>query len=67
MNGKTSPFLARLDAVAAETETLLDRLLGAARGVRRAQPSGALAGRHALFKPRWRQAFSPFSGCKICL
>src|SRR5262245_48435450 len=30
MNGKTSPFLARLDAVAAETEALLDRLLAAA-------------------------------------
>ncbi|HEV3160118.1 MAG TPA: farnesyl diphosphate synthase [Xanthobacteraceae bacterium] len=30
MSGKTSPFLARLDAVAAETETLLDRLLAAA-------------------------------------
>jgi farnesyl diphosphate synthase len=29
MNGKTSPFLARLDAVAAETEALLDRLLAA--------------------------------------
>ena len=29
MNGKNSPFLARLDAVAAETETLLDRLLAA--------------------------------------
>jgi farnesyl diphosphate synthase len=27
MSGKTSPFLARLDAVAAETEALLDRLL----------------------------------------
>jgi farnesyl diphosphate synthase len=27
MNGKNSPFLARLDAVAAETEALLDRLL----------------------------------------
>jgi farnesyl diphosphate synthase len=27
MSGKNSPFLARLDAVAAETETLLDRLL----------------------------------------
>jgi len=30
MNAKDSPFLTRLDAVAAETETLLDRLLGAA-------------------------------------
>src|SRR5215467_12513882 len=30
MSGKTSPFLARLDAVAAETEALLDRLLAAA-------------------------------------
>jgi farnesyl diphosphate synthase len=30
MSGKTSPFLARLDAVAAETETLLDRLLAPA-------------------------------------
>src|SRR5690348_14507306 len=30
MSGKTSPFLARLDAVAAETEALLDRLLTAA-------------------------------------
>jgi farnesyl diphosphate synthase len=30
MSGKTSPFPARLDAVAAETETLLDRLLAAA-------------------------------------
>src|SRR6201997_1415590 len=30
MTGKTSPFLARLDAVAAETEALLDRLLAAA-------------------------------------
>ncbi|MFY9770635.1 MAG: polyprenyl synthetase family protein, partial [Xanthobacteraceae bacterium] len=30
MSGKTNPFLARLDAVAAETETLLDRLLAAA-------------------------------------
>ena len=30
MSGKTSPFLARLDAVAAETETLLNRLLAAA-------------------------------------
>ena len=29
MNAKISPFLARLDAVAAETETLLDRLLTA--------------------------------------
>ncbi len=28
MNEKNSPFLARLDAVAAETEALLDRLLG---------------------------------------
>ena len=27
MSGKTSPFLARLDAVAAETEALLDRVL----------------------------------------
>ena len=27
MNGKNSPFLARLDAVAEETEALLDRLL----------------------------------------
>jgi farnesyl diphosphate synthase len=30
MDAKNSPFLARLDAVAAETETLLDRLLAAA-------------------------------------
>ena len=30
MSGKTSPFLARLDAVAAETEALLGRLLGSA-------------------------------------
>jgi len=30
MSGKTSPFLERLDAVAAETESLLDRLLAAA-------------------------------------
>jgi farnesyl diphosphate synthase len=30
MSGKTGPFLARLDAVAAETEALLDRLLAAA-------------------------------------
>jgi farnesyl diphosphate synthase len=30
MSGKTSPFLARLDAVAAETEALLERLLSAA-------------------------------------
>ena len=30
MSGKTSPFLARLDAVAAETEALLDRLLAPA-------------------------------------
>ncbi len=30
MNEKTSPFLARLDAVAAETQALLDRLLAAA-------------------------------------
>jgi len=30
MSGKTSPFLERLDAVAAETESLLDRLLTAA-------------------------------------
>ena len=30
MSSKTSPFLARLDAVAAETEALLDRLLAAA-------------------------------------
>src|SRR5215469_7147748 len=30
MSGKTSPFLERLDAVAAETEALLDRLLAAA-------------------------------------
>src|SRR5260370_41454996 len=30
MSGKNSPFLARLDAVAAETETLLDRLLASA-------------------------------------
>jgi farnesyl diphosphate synthase len=30
MNDKTSSFLSRLDAVAAETETLLDRLLAAA-------------------------------------
>ena len=30
MSSKTSPFLARLDAVAAETETLLDRLLAVA-------------------------------------
>ncbi len=30
MNGKNSPFLARLDAVAADTEALLDRLLGSA-------------------------------------
>src|ERR1700741_4392975 len=30
MTGKTSPFLARLDAVAAETEALLGRLLAAA-------------------------------------
>jgi farnesyl diphosphate synthase len=30
MDAKNSPFLARLDAVAAETETLLDRLLSAA-------------------------------------
>jgi len=29
MNAKNSPFLARLDTVAAETETLLDRLLAA--------------------------------------
>ena len=29
MSGKTSPFLARLDAVAAETEAVLDRLLSA--------------------------------------
>jgi farnesyl diphosphate synthase len=29
MDAQNSPFLARLDAVAAETETLLDRLLGA--------------------------------------
>jgi farnesyl diphosphate synthase len=30
MSGKTSPFLTRLDAVAAETEALLGRLLGSA-------------------------------------
>jgi farnesyl diphosphate synthase len=30
MSGKTSPFLARLDAVAAETQALLDRLLAVA-------------------------------------
>jgi farnesyl diphosphate synthase len=30
MTGKTSPFLARLDAVAAETQALLDRLLATA-------------------------------------
>ena len=30
MSGKSSPFLVRLDAVAAETEALLDRLLAAA-------------------------------------
>jgi len=30
MSSKTNPFLARLDAVAAETETLLDRLLAVA-------------------------------------
>jgi farnesyl diphosphate synthase len=30
MSGKTSPFLARLDAVAAETEALLGQLLGSA-------------------------------------
>jgi farnesyl diphosphate synthase len=30
MNGKSSPFLARLDAAAAETQSLLDRLLAAA-------------------------------------
>ena len=29
MNAKNSPFLARLDAVAADTEALLDRLLAA--------------------------------------
>ena len=28
MDVKSSPFLARLDAVAADTEALLDRLLG---------------------------------------
>ena len=37
MSGKTSPFLARLDAAAAETEALLDRLLAAA------PPPGELA------------------------
>jgi farnesyl diphosphate synthase len=31
MNAKASPFLSRLDAVAAETEALLDRLLAATR------------------------------------
>jgi farnesyl diphosphate synthase len=44
MNGKTSPFLARLDAVAAETETLLDRLLAAAPASgERSRPARLLA------------------------
>ena len=34
MSGKTSPFLARLDAVAAETAALLDRLLASAPAAR---------------------------------
>src|ERR1700751_503310 len=60
MSGKTSPFLARLDAVAAETEALLDRLLAAppAPGEmgRPARPFEAL--RHA--GPGGGKRFRPF-------
>ena len=54
MNAKNSPFLTRLDAVAAETEALLDRLLAAGARGGRNQPPGAADRGHALFQPRRR-------------